>query len=193
MPDNDRILRAFALMYRLHGNQVRKCGDAPFVSHLLAVAALVAEYGGTEDQFIAALLHDAVEDQGGRGTLDEIRREFGTGVADLVWACSDACEDPKPTWRARKEAHLARIATMPVDARLILAADKLHNLQSMLRTCTPENDAGYWRPFNGGRDGTRWYYEAMGAALESGWEHPILRELREARARFLDLLSSNEA
>lgn len=180
-----RILDALALAHALHGQQTRKCGDAPYITHLLAVAALVGEYGGDEDQFIAALLHDAVEDQGGEATLDQIRTQFGEDVAELVWACSDAWEDPKPPWRARKEAHIARIPTIPSDARLIIAADKLHNIQSMTRTYTPNDPAGYWAQFKGGKDGTLWYLDAMGTALEDGWTHPILDELAVYRARFL--------
>lgn len=180
----DRIIDAITLMQELHGRQARKCGGAPYITHLFAVAAIVGEYGGSEDQFIAALLHDAVEDQGGKAVLSTIRSQFRESVADLVWACSDAWEDPKPPWRARKEAHIARIYEGPMEARLILAADKLHNLQSMLRSYTPDNDRGYWAQFNGGREGTLWYYDAMGRALESGWDHPILRELDETRARF---------
>lgn len=183
---SERILDALSLMQELHGTQTRKCGGAPFVTHLLAVAALVGEYGGSEDQFIAALLHDAVEDQGGIVVLQRIREQFRDDVGDLVWACTDAWEDPKPPWRIRKEAHIARIPEIPIGARLILAADKLHNLQSMIRTYTP--DEAYWRPFNAGRDGTLWYYEAMGAALAEGWEHPILHELQAVRSHFLSML-----
>lgn len=188
MTYSNQILDAFALMYELHRDQTRKCGETPYVAHLLAVAAIVGEYGGSESQFIAALLHDAVEDQGGKDVLERIRGQFGDHVAELVWACSDAWGDPKPPWRARKEAHIARIASAPLDARLILAADKLHNLQSMRRTYTPGDDAAYWRQFNSGRDGTLWYHAAMGDALASGWQHPILAELEAERARFETLV-----
>ena len=179
---SERILDALGLMQELHGTQRRKCGGAPYITHLLAVASLVGEYGGNEDQFIAALLHDAVEDQGGMAVLQRIRELFRDEVGDLVWACTDAWEDPKPPWRARKEAHIARIPDSPVGARLLLAADKLHNLQSMIRTYTPE--VAYWRQFNAGRDGTLWYYDALGAALAEGWEHPILAEFSETHAAF---------
>ena len=181
---SDRIIEAIALIQKLHGRQARKCGGAPYITHLFAVAALVGEYGGSEEQFIAALLHDAVEDQGGKAVLATIRSQFRDSVAELVWACSDAWEEPKPPWRARKEAHIARVPEVPVEARLILAADKLHNIQSMLRSYTPEDDAGFWTQFNSGREGTLWYYEAMGRALQEGWAHPILGELEETRVRF---------
>ena len=178
---------ALDLAFELHQDQQRKCGGAPYITHLLSVAALVGEYGGSEEQFIAALLHDAVEDQGGKGMLSQIRAQFGNTVADLVWACTDAWDNPKPPWRVRKEAHVARIIDSPVEARLVIAADKIHNLQSMLRTYTPEDDQAYWKNFKGRRDGTLWYYEAMGKALRAGWTHPVLLELEETHRRFVAL------
>lgn len=186
----ERIIDAITVVQELHGRQTRKCGGAPYITHLFAVAAIVGEYGGTEEQFIAALLHDAVEDQGGRAVLERIRAQFRDSVADLVWACTDAWEDPKPAWRPRKEAHIARIANAPLEARLILAADKLHNLQSMLRSYSASRGETYWNQFKGGREGTLWYYDAMGQALEDGWEHPILGELAETRARFMALVGA---
>lgn len=186
----ERIIDAITVVQELHGRQARKCGGAPYITHLFAVAAIVGEYGGTEEQFIAALLHDAVEDQGGRAVLDRIRAQFRDSVADLVWACTDAWEDPKPAWRPRKEAHIARIANVPMDARLILAADKLHNLQSMIRSYSASGGGAYWNQFKGGREGTLWYYNAMGQALEDGWQHPILAELAETRARFMALVDA---
>ncbi len=189
MTYSTRILDALALAHVLHGQQTRNCGEAPYITHLFAVAALVGEFGGSEAQFIAALLHDAVEDQGGEETLERIRAQFGDAVADLVWACSDAWEDPKPPWRARKEAHIARVPDLPLDSRLIIAADKLHNIQSMTRTYTPESPDDYWAQFKGGRDGTLWYLDAMGAALEKGWSHPILDELTNTHRNFALLVS----
>lgn len=185
MTYSHRSRDAIVLAFELHASQMRKCSDVPYVTHLLAVAALVGEYGGDEDQFVAALLHDAVEDQGGKVVLDRIRDAFGEPVAELVWACTDAWEHPKPPWRARKEAHITRIPEAPLAARLIIAADKLHNLQSMLRCYSPLDDAGYWAQFNGGRDGTLWYYSAMGDALRQGWDHPILNEVEETLGRFV--------
>lgn len=184
----ERIVDAMIVVHELHGRQTRKCGGAPYITHLFAVASLVGEYGGNEDQFIAALLHDAVEDQGGKAVLDRIRAQFRDTVAELVWACTDAWEEPKPPWRARKEAHLARIAEAPREARLILAADKLHNLQSMVRSYEAVKDGEFWRQFNGGRENTLWYYEAMGDALKDGWRHPILAEVEETRERFVGML-----
>lgn len=184
MPYTQHIVDAVTLAHELHGRQTRKCSGVPYITHLFAVAAIVGGYGGSEDQFIAALLHDAVEDQGGTAVLEQIRGRFGDRVAELVWACTDAWENPKPPWRKRKEAHLARMPDAPMDARLILAADKLHNLRSMIQSYTPGDPEGYWRQFNGGREGSLWYYGAMDAALGDGWDHPILAELAESHARF---------
>jgi (p)ppGpp synthase/HD superfamily hydrolase len=129
--DASRLGPAFevALVYAsmLHRTQTRKSSAVPYVSHLLGVASLVIEEGSTETQAIAALLHDAVEDQGGRPRLDEIRERFGEGVAAIVDACTDAHEEPKPPWRPRKEAYIARLASEPPDALLVSVADKVHN------------------------------------------------------------------
>src|SRR5580658_3136535 len=117
---------ALTFAAHLHGAQTRKGGDVPYVSHLLCVAGLVLEFGGSEDEAIAALLHDAVEDQGGQLTLERIRRRFGSTVADIVEACSDADVEPKPAWRPRKEAYIAHVGSASDSARLVSAADKIH-------------------------------------------------------------------
>jgi (p)ppGpp synthase/HD superfamily hydrolase len=181
MEYSERILDAVELMYRLHARQVRKGTGVPYLTHLLAVAALVGEHGGNEDQFIAALLHDAVEDAGGQETLTEIRHRYGDAVAEMVWDCSDTDAHPKPPWRARKEAFIAHVATLPGQTRLIIAADKLHNARTTTMDLRRLGDA-LWARFNGGRDGTLWYYAAVLDALASDWEHPILDDLRDAVA-----------
>jgi (p)ppGpp synthase/HD superfamily hydrolase len=112
----DRFQHALALTFELHHGHVRKGGGEPYIAHLLSVAALVLESGGDEDEAIAGLLHDAVEDRGGLSVLERIRRELGDGVADIVLGCSDACEIPKPPWRERKERHLATFATAKLEA-----------------------------------------------------------------------------
>ncbi|HNR33022.1 MAG TPA: HD domain-containing protein [Candidatus Hydrogenedentes bacterium] len=179
MEYSDRVLLAFERMFELHRHQRRKMSGAPYMTHLLSVAALVGEYGGDEDQFIAALLHDAVEDAGGRATFERLRAEFGDRVADYVWACSDSAEDPKPPWRPRKERYLAHLREAPPDVRLISAADKLHNARSLaadLRRIGP----AVWEHFKGGHEGTLWYYGEVLRALGEQWRHPILDELERA-------------
>jgi GTP pyrophosphokinase len=155
-----------ALKYasRLHAKQTRKGSDAPYVSHLLAVAAIALEHGATEKEAIAALLHDAVEDQGGQETLDEIRRRYGKRVARIVAACSDTDHLPKPPWRERKEAYVERLRSEPYSVRLVVAADKLHNARDLLSSYRVQGD-DLWSHFNGGRDGTLWYYRAVADAL----------------------------
>ena len=123
---------ALAFAMDLHRKQVRKGTGVPYVSHLLSVAALVLEHGGTEEQAIAALLHDAVEDQGGKPTAIAIRARFGDTVADIVDGCTDTDVWPKPPWRPRKEAYVARVRLEPAHVRLVSAADKLHNALSLI-------------------------------------------------------------
>jgi (p)ppGpp synthase/HD superfamily hydrolase len=116
-----------------HHNQVRKGGDIPYIGHLLTVAGLVINDGGSETQAIAALLHDAVEDAGGPPTLDEITKNFGDDVARIVAECSDTDEEPKPPWRERKQNYINHLADVGNDTILVSVADKLDNARSMLR------------------------------------------------------------
>jgi (p)ppGpp synthase/HD superfamily hydrolase len=155
-----------ALVYaaQLHAGQKRKGSDTPYISHLLAVTAIALDHGSTENEAIAALLHDAVEDQGGQETLEEIRRRFGDQVAEVVAACSDTDESPKPPWRVRKEEFVERLRTEPSSVRLVVAADKLHNVRDVLRNYRIHGD-DLWSCFKGGRDGTHWYYRAVVEAL----------------------------
>lgn len=175
MTPTRRVADALGLMFELHHTQRRKGANVPYITHLMAVAALVGEHGGDEDQFIAALLHDAVEDQGGPATLARIRALFGDGVAAYVDECSDTDAVPKPPWQERKEAHVAHVAQASAGLKLIVAADKLHNLRSTLRDLHAQGDP-LWARFRGGRDNSLWYYRAMLAALRMNWEHPILVE-----------------
>ncbi|HOF40657.1 MAG TPA: HD domain-containing protein [Candidatus Hydrogenedentes bacterium] len=172
------VTEAFCLAESLHREQVRKSTNIPYLYHLLSVAALVGEYGGDDRQVAAALLHDAAEDQGGHAALEAIEARLGVEVAAYVRACSDSLTMPKQAWRARKEAYIDRIAGLAEEVKLIVAADKLHNVRSLLRDYRQAGDA-LWQRFNGGRAGTLWYYQTAAAALEESWRHPILDELRE--------------
>ena len=153
---------------QLHAGQMRKGTEEqrrngteiPYVSHLLGVSSLVLEHGGTEDQAIAALLHDAVEDQGGIKTLDRIRDHFGSGVAEIVDHCTDAYEDPKPEWRQRKETYVDEVPNMPATAALVSCADKLHNARAILSDLREVGDE-LWGRFTGKKKGTLWYYRAL--------------------------------
>ncbi len=156
----DRFEEAFAYAHRLHRNQVRKGTSIPYISHLMSVAALVLEHGGNENQAIAALLHDGPEDQGGEATLAQVRGMFGDDVASIVSDCTDAWTDPKPEWRERKETYLAKLPCKPGASLLVSLADKTHNAEAILYDYRVLGDR-LWVRFNGGREGTRWYYGAI--------------------------------
>ena len=182
-----------ALVYtaRLHAGQTRKGGSIPYISHLLAVTGLVLEQGGDEDEAIAALLHDAVEDQGGRPTLDEIRRRFGDRVAGIVEGCTDAFTTPKPPWRGRKEAYLAHLPQASASVHLVSAADKLHNARTILADYRQSGET-VWERFNGGRDGTLWYNRALVEALRAGGPSPLVEELERVVAELERLASERD-
>jgi hypothetical protein len=168
----------YALTYaaELHNGQNRKGTNIPYVAHLLIVAGLVLEYGGTEDEAIAALLHDAVEDQGGRATLDRIRRRFGMKVANIVESCSDTDVEPKPEWRERKEQYLAHLKQASDSVKLVSAADKLHNATAILRDYRDIGER-IWDRFKGGREGTIWNLRALVAAYGTVENQDIVRDL----------------
>lgn len=186
---SSRFDEALAFAVDLHREQPRKGTGVPYVSHLLSVAALVLEHGGSEDQAIAALLHDAVEDQGGRPTAQRIRERFGDMVADIVDGCTDTDVSPKPPWRERKEAYLARVRGEPAHVRLVSAADKLHNARTMVTDLRIHGPA-LWERFNAGRDETLWYLESLVAAFREAGSMPIVEELARTVAE-LRLVSGN--
>ena len=171
-----RFEEALPFAARLHRDQVRKGTGIPYVSHLLGVAGIVLEHGGTEDEAIAALLHDAVEDQGGAPTLETIRQRFGDAVAAIVSGCTDTDETPKPPWRKRKDEYVAHLASASPSVRLVSAADKLHNARTILADHRRHGDA-VWSRFSGGKDGTLWYYRALVEAFRSHGATPLVEEL----------------
>ncbi len=151
-----------ALLYasKLHSAQRRKRSGCPYIAHLLGVCSLVLEDGGDEDQAIAALLHDAVEDQGGTETLNAIADRFGQGVASIVLACSDSHDPPKPPWRERKEKFIASLSTKSKPAIRVISADKLYNARTVLRDFRQIGD-DLWAYFRGGKAGSLWYYRTI--------------------------------
>jgi (p)ppGpp synthase/HD superfamily hydrolase len=167
-----------ALLYatRLHATQTRKASDIPYVSHLMAVAALALEYGGGEDEAIAALLHDAVEDQGGDETRVEILEKFGPAITGIVDGCTDADTFPKPPWRPRKEAFMENLRGCSDSVRLVVACDKLHNARAMVKDYRVCGEA-LWSRFSGGREGMLWYYRTIVAVLRSDRTEPVVDEL----------------
>lgn len=179
---SERFREALGLAFELHKDQRRKGTDVPYLAHLLAVSAIVLEHGGGEDEAIAALLHDAAEDQGGRKTLERIRRRFGERVAAVVEGCTDAWEEPKPPWRGRKEAYLAHLPGADARVRLVSCADKLHNARAILADYRRLGE-GLWARFQGGREGTLWYYRALADAFLEHGPPELARELDEVVRR----------
>jgi len=171
-----RFEEALVLATCLHADQTRKGTTIPYISHLLAVTAIVLEHGGNEDEAIAALLHDAIEDQGGASTREEIRRQFGDRVVEIVDGCTDTDVMPKPPWRARKEAYLAHIIEATPSVRLVSAADKLHNARAILEDYRIIGEA-LWKRFNGGKEGTLWYYRSAVDSLRKVGTTPLIEEL----------------
>jgi (p)ppGpp synthase/HD superfamily hydrolase len=189
-----RFLRAFRFAFEKHAGQTRKASSIPYIAHLIGVASLALEFGGDEDIGIAALLHDVVEDCGGAPMLKEVRRHFGARVAKIVDGCTDSDTDPKPPWRERKENYLLHLKEADADTRLVSAADKLNNVRSILSDYRTVGES-VWERFNGGREGTLWYYRALsrefqrdgaksGEASRSNREFELaVRELESAAKR----------
>jgi GTP pyrophosphokinase len=149
----DEALQYAAL---IHAGQTRKGTSIPYVAHLLGVASIALEHGANEDEAIRALLHDAAEDAGGVGRIDDIRQRFGDAVADIVEGCTDTVVIPKPPWRPRKEEYIAHVADASAAVRLVSAADKLQYARAILRDLRHLGE-DLWRRFNGGKKGTLWY------------------------------------
>jgi (p)ppGpp synthase/HD superfamily hydrolase len=171
-----RFEEALLFATRLHSTQWRKGTGIPYVAHLLAVTSIVLENGGNEDEAIAALLHDAIEDQGGAVTREEIHRRFGDNVVAIVDGCTDADVIPKPPWKARKEAYIVHLRQASPSVRLVSSADKLHNARALLADYQQLGDE-IWLRFHGGKEGTLWYYRAVADALREGGTSPLIEEL----------------
>ena len=171
-----RFEEALVFATQLHAKQTRKGTSIPYIAHLLAVTSIVLEHGANEDEAIAALLHDAIEDQGGAATREDIRRRFGDTVVAIVDGCTDAEVIPKPPWRARKEAYIAHVREAPASVRLVSAADKLHNARTILADYRQLGDS-LWQRFNGGKEGTLWYYRSIVNAFRAAGTTPLVEEL----------------
>jgi hypothetical protein len=178
--DGGRFLTAIAEATRLHAGQVRKGTEIPYIAHLLSVAALVIEDGGSENEAIAALLHDAVEDAGRAKTLEAIHKQFGDEVAMIVEACSDTDVTPKPPWRERKVAYLdhLRDPETPESVLRVSLADKLHNARAILSDYRRLGD-DLWSRFNTkSGDDQLWYYRSLAEIFESRIPGALADELR---------------
>ncbi len=173
---SERFTEALTFATQLHANQTRKGSGVPYIAHLIGVASIALEYGANEDEAIAALLHDAIEDQGGAATREEIRRRFGDTVTEIVDGCTDSDTIPKPPWRERKEAYISHIPTASSSVCLVSAADKLYNVSSILKDYRQFGD-NVWQRFQGGKEGSLWYYRALVDAFRAHGSTPLIDEL----------------
>jgi (p)ppGpp synthase/HD superfamily hydrolase len=167
---------ALVLAHHLHAGQTRKGTSIPYISHLLAVTAIVIENDGTEDEAIAALLHDAIEDAGGDAVRSVIHERFGDEVLAIVEGLTDTDQTPKPPWRARKEAYLAHLCEASASVLLVSLADKIHNAGSVLRDLRNNGDS-VWARFTGGKEGTLWYYRALTDTFKTLETSPLVAQL----------------
>ncbi len=174
---SERFTAALTYATQLHANQVRKGSGVPYITHLLGVASIALEYGANEDEAIAALLHDAIEDQGGVATREEIRRRFGDNVTAIVDGCTDSDTTPKPPWRQRKEAYIAHLSTASHSVLLVSAADKLYNTRSILKDYRIVGESVWERFQGGGKEGTLWYYRSLVIAFYQTGTTPLIEEL----------------
>jgi (p)ppGpp synthase/HD superfamily hydrolase len=184
-----RFQEALNLATKVHAGQYRKGKDVPYIAHLLAVTALVLENGGDEDEAIAALLHDTIEDQRDKISLQEIRQQFGDKVAGTVDGLTDAKTWPKRPWRQRKEAYIAHLRQSSPSERLVSAADKLHNARSLLYDYRTTGES-IWQRFNGGKEGTLWYYRALLEAFRAAGPTPLVDELERVISELERLVAS---
>ncbi len=190
---------ALAYASDLHRPHARKGTDIPYVSHLLAVAALVLEHGGTETEAIAALLQDAIEDadkcrpDSEALVRAEIRERFGTEVLAIVEECTDADTLPKPPWRERKEMYITHLASASRSARLVSCADKLHNARCIVADYRVHGEA-LWKRFNpesGGREGQLWYYRGLVGQFEKCGPPALAAELARTVAELEGLIRAH--
>ena len=185
-----RLIEALGVAARLHARQLRKGTDIPYLSHLLGTCSIALEYGTDEDEAIAALLHDAIEDVQPTEEARAAVAEFGERVLHIVEGCTDSDSHPKPPWQARKQAYVAHVREADASVLLVSAADKLHNARSVvadLRRYGPST----WERFNGGRDGSLWYYRALVDAFCANPVHrPDLVEELDRVVREMEALAS---
>lgn len=167
---------AFRYAHQLHAEQVRKGTTAPYIGHLIGVASIVLDDGGTEDEAIAALLHDAPEDHGGRAVLEDIRARFGDAVARIVEDCTDSWETPKRPWAERKRAYVEHARRLAAPSLRVSAADKVHNSYAILRDLRNSGEA-VWARFSAAPDDVMSYYESLVRAYREAGGGRLVDEL----------------
>lgn len=189
----DGFEKALSYAFHAHRSQTRKGTDTPYIGHLLGVASLAIEDGGDEDQAIAALLHDAVEDQGGQARLKDIEANFGPRVAAIVEACSDSdVVGEKPPWRPRKETYLKHLESAPPEVLRVSAADKLYNARAILADYRALGD-GLWARFNASRDDILWYYTSLASLFRRRGPASLARDLDSVVRTLRHLAKQNTA
>jgi (p)ppGpp synthase/HD superfamily hydrolase len=177
----ERFADSLAYGTLIHAGQVRRADGQPYIAHLLRVAGLVIQEGASEDEAIAAVLHDAVEDQGGRPRLEDIRDRYGDAVAQIVDECTDSYGEPKPPWRRRKEQYLAELEHVSPGGLLVSLADKLDNVRTMVREHRIHGD-GVWARSRKHPSDARWYYGALASSFAELRPGPLSDELTRAVA-----------
>ncbi len=189
----DRFADALVYAAQVHEGHSRKGGaQVPYLAHLMSVAALVLENGGDEEQAIAALLHDAIEDQGDRTSPAELRERFGERVTRIVEACSDTDQKPKPPWLGRKQAYIERMQDEPDEVLLVVLADKVHNARSTIADLRVHGDAT-WRKFGGTVDQQLWYYRSLSELFVRRLPGPLSDELARLVAEMEGLAAGSIA
>jgi (p)ppGpp synthase/HD superfamily hydrolase len=191
MSHSERFENALILAYCIHCAQCRKGTEIPYVSHILSVAGIAIEHGADEDEAIAALLHDAIEDGGGAVIRDEIQRRFGSRVASIVEECTDTDETPKPPWRIRKELYIKHLETASPSGRFVSAADKLHNARAILEDYRLIGEE-LWERFNAGRDDILWYYRSLVTVFKESGTTPLIAELERVVSELVKLVEEND-
>jgi (p)ppGpp synthase/HD superfamily hydrolase len=183
----EKFIDALGYATRVHDGQLRGQDGQPYIAHLLRVTGLVIQDGGSEDEAIAALLHDAVEDQGGLERLDDIRGRYGKAVADIVDECTDSYGDPKPPWRRRKEDYIRSLDEASAGALLVSVADKLDNTRSMIRGYRIRGQE-QWPGRGKSAEDVRWYYETLASRFSELRPGPLADELARAAAELERLI-----
>jgi len=166
-----RLIDALGVAGSLHADQRRKGSDVPYLSHLLGTCGIALDYGAGEEEAIAALLHDAIEDVQPTADARAAVAAFGPEVLRIVEGCTDSDTHPKPPWRARKEAYLAHVPEHDAPILLVSSADKLHNSRSIVADLRRFGSTT-WDRFTGRRDGSLWYYRALVDAFRANPAHP---------------------
>ncbi len=177
-----RLYKALQFTFKLHGHDARKESNVPYLAHLLSVCALVQQDGGDEDEAIAALLHDALEDKPEETNRNEITELFGERVVTIIEVSIDTPPDyiggVKPEWRQRKEAYLSHARNTNPSMLRVTIADKVDNARAILADYQRLGE-GLWKRFNAGKEDQLWYYKSSISAYEAaGYQGPLLEELR---------------